>query len=78
PEHPVSLALLGTANIPIAAPSANRSGNPSPTTASHVIEDLDGKIAGIIDGGATGVGLESPVIDSSLEIPIFLRPGGGT
>lgn len=44
PEHPVSLALIGTANIPIAAPSANRSGKPSPTTASHVIEDLDGKL----------------------------------
>lgn len=78
PEHPVSLALIGTANIPIAAPSANRSGKPSPTTASHVIEDLDGKIAGIIDGGATGVGLESTVIDCSLEIPIILRPGGVT
>lgn len=78
PEHPVSLALIDAANIPVAAPSANRSGKPSPTTASHVIEDLDGKIAGIIDGGATGVGLESTVIDCSLDIPVILRPGGVT
>ncbi|ECB9672210.1 threonylcarbamoyl-AMP synthase [Listeria monocytogenes] len=78
PEHPVSLALINAANVPVAAPSANRSGKPSPTTADHVIEDLDGKIAGIIDGGATGVGLESTVIDCSLEMPIILRPGGIT
>ncbi|MBC1572198.1 threonylcarbamoyl-AMP synthase [Listeria sp. FSL L7-1426] len=78
PEHPVSLELIKTANIPVAAPSANRSGKPSPTTANHVIEDLDGKIAGIIDGGPTGVGLESTVIDCSLEVPIILRPGGIT
>ncbi|MBC2330670.1 L-threonylcarbamoyladenylate synthase [Listeria swaminathanii] len=78
PEHPVSLELIKVANIPVAAPSANRSGKPSPTTANHVIEDLDGKIAGIIDGGPTGVGLESTVIDCSLEVPIILRPGGIT
>ncbi|HDA9699502.1 TPA: threonylcarbamoyl-AMP synthase [Listeria innocua] len=78
PEHPVSLELIATANIPIAAPSANRSGKPSPTTAEHVIEDLDGEIAGIIDGGPTGVGLESTVIDCSLDVPIILRPGGIT
>ncbi|MBC2063318.1 L-threonylcarbamoyladenylate synthase [Listeria marthii] len=78
PEHPVSLELIKAANIPVAAPSANRSGKPSPTTANHVIEDLDGKIAGIIDGGQTGVGLESTVIDCSLEMPIILRPGGIT
>ncbi|MBC1545145.1 L-threonylcarbamoyladenylate synthase [Listeria cossartiae] len=78
PEHPVSLELIKAANIPVAAPSANRSGKPSPTTANHVIEDLDGKIAGIIDGGPTGVGLESTVIDCSLEVPIILRPGGIT
>ncbi|EAG1548166.1 threonylcarbamoyl-AMP synthase [Listeria monocytogenes] len=78
PEHPVSLALINAANVPVAAPSANRSGKPSPTTADHVIEDLDGKIAGIIDGGPTGVGLESTVIDCSLEMPIILRPGGIT
>ncbi|EAC2499863.1 threonylcarbamoyl-AMP synthase [Listeria monocytogenes] len=78
PEHPVSLELISAANVPVAAPSANRSGKPSPTTADHVIEDLDGKIAGIIDGGATGVGLESTVIDCSLEMPIILRPGGIT
>ncbi|EAE7094440.1 threonylcarbamoyl-AMP synthase [Listeria monocytogenes] len=78
PEHPVSLALINAANVPVAAPSANRSGKPSPTTADHVIEDLDGKIAGIIDGGPTGVGLESTVIDCSSEMPIILRPGGIT
>lgn len=78
PEHPVSLELIATTNIPIAAPSANRSGKPSPTTAEHVIEDLDGEIAGIIDGGPTGVGLESTVIDCSLDVPIILRPGGIT
>ncbi|MBC1470436.1 L-threonylcarbamoyladenylate synthase [Listeria seeligeri] len=78
PEHPVSLALIKEAGIPVAAPSANRSGKPSPTSASHVIEDLDGKVAGIIDGGATGVGLESTVIDCSTEIPVILRPGGIT
>lgn len=78
PEHPVSLDLIKTANIPVAAPSANRSGKPSPTTAAHVIEDLDGKIAGIIDGSPTGVGLESTVIDCSQETPVILRPGGIT
>lgn len=78
PEHPVSLALIKEAGLPVAAPSANRSGKPSPTTASHVIEDLDGEIAGIIDGGETGVGVESTVIDCSAEIPVILRPGGIT
>ncbi|MCT79195.1 threonylcarbamoyl-AMP synthase [Listeria monocytogenes] len=78
PEHPVSLALINAANVPVAAPSANCSGKPSPTTADHVIEDLDGKISGIIDGGPTGVGLESTVIDCSSEMPIILRPGGIT
>ncbi|MBC1759816.1 L-threonylcarbamoyladenylate synthase [Listeria ivanovii] len=78
PENPVSLALIKEAAIPVAAPSANRSGKPSPTSASHVIEDLDGKVAGIIDGGETGVGVESTVIDCSREIPVILRPGGIT
>lgn len=76
PEHPVALALIRAANLPIAAPSANKSGRPSPTTAAHVLEDLSGKIAGIVDGGATGVGVESTVIDCTGDTPIILRPGG--
>lgn len=78
PDHPVALALLETAGLPIAAPSANRSGKPSPTTAGHVKEDLDGRIAGIVDGGPTGVGVESTVVDCTTEIPVILRPGGVT
>jgi L-threonylcarbamoyladenylate synthase len=76
PSHPVALKLLKICNIPIAAPSANLSGKPSPTTADHVWEDLNGRIAGIVDGGPTGVGLESTVIDCTQDIPIILRPGG--
>lgn len=78
PDHPVALQLLREAGLPIAAPSANSSGRPSPTTASHVRDDLDGRIGGIVDGGATGVGVESTVIqlvDGQLYI---LRPGGVT
>ena len=78
PDHLVSLELLKEVNLPIAAPSANASGKPSPTTANHVWEDLNGKIAGIVDGGATGVGVESTVIDCTTEIPVILRPGGIT
>lgn len=78
PDHPVALALMEVAGLPLAAPSANLSGKPSPTTAAHVDEDLDGKIAGIVDGGPTGVGLESTVVDCTMEIPVILRPGGVT
>ncbi|WP_417898630.1 L-threonylcarbamoyladenylate synthase [Bacillus haimaensis] len=78
PDHPVALALMEVSGLPLAAPSANLSGKPSPTTAAHVDEDLDGKIAGIVDGGPTGVGLESTVVDCTTEIPIILRPGGVT
>lgn len=78
PDHPVAQALLRKCDIPIAAPSANISGKPSPTTAYHVFEDLQGKIAGILDGGATGVGVESTVIDCTEAIPTILRPGGIT
>lgn len=78
PDHPVALALIEASGEPIAAPSANRSGRPSPTTAQHTMEDLDGRIAGIVDGGATGMGVESTVIDCSGEIPVILRPGGVT
>jgi L-threonylcarbamoyladenylate synthase len=78
PDHPVALALIAKANVPVAAPSANRSGKPSPTTAAHVYEDLQGRIAGIVDGGATGVGVESTVLDCTGAIPTILRPGGIT
>ncbi|HLU22872.1 MAG TPA: L-threonylcarbamoyladenylate synthase [Bacillaceae bacterium] len=78
PDHPVALALIKESGLPIAAPSANRSGKPSPTTANHVMEDLDGRIAGVVDGGQTGVGVESTVIDCRGEHPIILRPGGIT
>nr|WP_078556979.1 L-threonylcarbamoyladenylate synthase [Bacillus alkalicellulosilyticus] len=78
PDHPVALALIEEAGVPIAAPSANRSGKPSPTTACHVFHDLNGKIMAIVDGGSTGVGVESTVVDCTGEIPIILRPGGVT
>lgn len=78
PAHPVALALLKTCGLPIAAPSANSSGKPSPTKADHVIDDLNGKIAGVLDGGSTGVGVESTVLDCTEEIPVILRPGGVT
>lgn len=77
PSHPVALALLEAARIPIAAPSANLSGRPSPTTAAHVREDLDGRIDGILDGGPAGVGLESTVVEAGEDGRItVLRPGG--
>jgi L-threonylcarbamoyladenylate synthase len=78
PDHPVALALLKKCQLPIAAPSANSSGKPSPTNAQHVMDDLNGKIAGVLDGGSTGVGVESTVLDCTEEIPIILRPGGVT
>jgi L-threonylcarbamoyladenylate synthase len=78
PDHPVALALIKKSGLPIAAPSANSSGKPSPTTASHVIEDLEGKIAGVVDGGPTGVGVESTVVDCTEKIPVILRPGAVT
>jgi L-threonylcarbamoyladenylate synthase len=78
PDHPVALAIISAAGLPIAAPSANRSGKPSPTTAQHVIDDLEGRIVGVVDGGETGVGVESTVVDCSGEVPVILRPGGVT
>jgi L-threonylcarbamoyladenylate synthase len=64
PSHPVALALIRRSNVPIAAPSANRSGKPSPTSAQHVLQDLGGRISGVVDGGDTcQVGVESTVID---------------
>ena len=78
PSHPVALALIKKSGVPVAAPSANVSGRPSPTLASHVIEDLDGKVDVIIDGGKVEVGLESTVLDITAEPPMILRPGGIT
>jgi L-threonylcarbamoyladenylate synthase len=82
PDHPVALELLKQANIPVAAPSANISGRPSPTKADHVIEDLGDKVAGIIDAGPTGIGVESTVVDCVGKIDqgivTICRPGGVT
>jgi L-threonylcarbamoyladenylate synthase len=76
PDHPVARALIEAAGVPIAAPSANRSGRPSPTRAGHVRADLDGRIELILDGGPTPVGVESTVLDMTGESPLLLRPGG--
>jgi len=76
PAHPVALALIEASGVPIAAPSANISGRPSPTRASHVLADLAGKIDLILDGGATEVGVESTILDLSGPRPVLLRPGG--
>ncbi len=78
PDHPVALALIEASGLPLAAPSANRSGKPSPTIGEHVYQDLNGRIKGIIDGGATGVGLESTVVEVTGETVTILRPGGIT
>lgn len=76
PAHAVALGLIEAARRPIAAPSANRSGRPSPSTAQHVIDDLDGLVEWILDAGPTGVGVESTVLDLSADPPVVLRPGG--
>lgn len=78
PAHPVALALLEEAAIPVAAPSANLFSRPSPTRARHVLEDLDGRIDLLIDGGPTTVGVESTVLDLSGVLPAILRPGAVT
>ena len=76
PDHPVTLALITQADVPIAAPSANLSGRPSCTTAQHVLEDVGGKIECILDGGSCAVGVESTIIDLTVQPPRLLRPGG--
>ncbi len=76
PAHPAARALLRAAGLPLAAPSANLSGSPSPTTAAHVLADLDGRIAAVLDGGACGVGVESTVVTLAQATPCLLRPGG--
>ena len=78
PDHPVALALLRSARVPVAAPSANRSGRPSPTTAQHVASDLGAEVDLILDAGATRVGLESTVVDARGTEPVILREGGVT
>ena len=76
PAHPTALALLAATSRPIAAPSANRSGQVSPTTAEHVLDGLAGRIAAVLDSGACAVGLESTVLDLTGSRPFLLRPGG--
>ncbi|MGA9117305.1 MAG: L-threonylcarbamoyladenylate synthase [Bacteroidota bacterium] len=78
PDHAVARALLKETGVPVAAPSANIAGRPSPTRASHVLEDLGGKIAAVLEGGASRIGVESTVLDISGRRPLLLRPGGTT
>ena len=76
PNHPVTLAVIAAADVPIAAPSGNTSGRPSPTSAADMLEDMDGKIDGIFDGGSGGGGVESTIIDMTCQPPRLLRAGG--
>jgi L-threonylcarbamoyladenylate synthase len=76
PNHPITLALLCAADVPIAAPSANRFARPSATTAMHVLEDLGGQVDVILDGGPATIGVESTILDLTKTPPVVLRPGG--
>ncbi len=76
PAHPVAQELLGACELPLAAPSANLFGRPSPTRAAHVLEDLDGRIDAVLDGGPTDIGVESTIVDLSTAEPRLLRAGG--
>lgn len=78
PAHPVARDIIRAAGVPLAAPSANISGKPSPTSAQHCVDDLWGKVDAIVDGGICSVGLESTVISLAEEIPVLLRPGAVT
>ncbi|MEW6624213.1 MAG: L-threonylcarbamoyladenylate synthase [Bacillota bacterium] len=78
PAHPLALKLIKLARVPVAAPSANLSGRPSPTTGLHVLRDLKGKIEMIIDGGPARWGIESTVVDFTSDVPTILRPGAVT
>lgn len=78
PSHPIALELIKRSGVCVAAPSANTSGRPSPTKAKHVIEDMMGKIDGIVDGGDVGIGIESTIVDMSGDVPVILRPGAIT
>ena len=75
PDHPIAQALIKSAGVSIAAPSANLSGKPSPTLGEHVIDDMNGRIDMIIDGGMVGMGLESTIVDVTVNPPMILRPG---
>ena len=76
PNHPVTLEIIRATGVPVAAPSGNLSGRPSPTCAAHMLEDMDGRIDAIMDGGPCGVGVESTIIDLTMSPPRLLRPGG--
>ncbi|MGQ9902093.1 MAG: L-threonylcarbamoyladenylate synthase [Fimbriimonadales bacterium] len=76
PQHPVARALIRYSMAPIAAPSANKFGRPSPTTADHVLQDLSGEIEMVLDAGATPIGVESTILDMTTDPPTLLRPGG--
>lgn len=78
PDHPLTRAIIAAAGVPVAAPSANTSGKPSPTTAAHVLDDMDGKIDAAVDGGPCAVGVESTIVDLTCTPPRLLRPGGVT
>ena len=78
PAHDLCREIIRLADVPVAAPSGNTSGRPSPTTAQHMLEDMDGKIEAIVDGGACMVGVESTIIDLTCQPPRLLRPGGVT
>ena len=78
PSHPIAQKIIKKAGVPLAAPSANLSGSPSPTTARHVLNDMDGKIDAVLDGGSSDVGVESTVITLAEDVPRVLRPGGVT
>jgi L-threonylcarbamoyladenylate synthase len=76
PRHDVALALIRESGCSISAPSANLAGKPSPTSAKHVLDDLDGRIDAVLDGGPTNIGVESTVLDMTVDPPLVLRPGG--
>lgn len=78
PDHIIAQLLIAKAGVPVAAPSANLSGRPSPTNAAAVWDDLHGKIDVVIDGGSSGIGVESTVVDLTADVPVLLRPGGIT
>lgn len=78
PSDPVARTLIRLAGVPVAAPSANTSGRPSPTRAEHVYQDMEGRIEMIIDGGPVGIGVESTIVDVTEDVPVLLRPGAVT
>ena len=78
PDHTLCREIIRLADVPVAAPSGNTSGRPSPTTAQHMLEDMAGKIEAIVDGGHCSVGVESTIIDLTCTPPRLLRPGGVT